>query len=370
MKIRYDDTGAESGYMPAADLENLGTGFTAAAVAVLLVTSPGALPAWVQRKLAEGRGYGRHTLPPGTLARGGCCSALPSQVAREVHYRLCVHQLSWLVSFDRLHEVNNQPTAAFCLYGTPLLWLVVLPFCLLADGALMAVLGVLSTAEVAWFAFRYAVFTPAQMRQRAAKVLDDLARKGDPRGFRFDDQGRCLDFPAQLYVPTVNSFSLAASFLLTLLILWIEVFNLVEDVEGERDRHICYVLLGVQFCLSGLAQVLATSAMDRRDETYIYALQSAGSVSAGGPFVGRLESIRVASTVDAVDLQGSCGRKGTLHGAAFPCPVVFCGGSLNFVIAYRGRSGYAGQDLGRVNPADPVVAFVATLVILLCNVLW
>jgi len=198
----------------------------------------------------------------------------------------------------------------------------------------------------------------------------DLARKGDPRGIRFDDKGRCEDFSAQLVVPSVNSFSLAASFLLTLLILWIEVFNLVEDVEGERDRHLCYVLLGVQFCLSGLAQVLATSAMDRRDETYIYALQSAGSVSAGGPFVGRLESIRVASTVDAVDLEGSCGRKGTCQGAVVPCPVVFCGGSLNFVIAYRGRSGYAGQDLGRVNPADPVVAFVATLVILLCNVLW
>lgn len=248
---------------PSLGMEKVGgkgdaLAYTCALVSILLVTRPGGTPVWVGNLFSKEGGYGGHTVPPDALAQSGWWSCgllgesslLPTQVVRELHYRWCVEPLSRRLGFNTLGEACGAPSM-MCFYGTPLFWPFLLWFCLAADGILLLVLGPLAVVEVLVFAVRYAVFTPGQLKIHAAQRLRRLKEQGKPEGIGFNYKGECTDFALSLVVPSVNSYTLAASFLLTAVLLYIEVFNIVLDVAPGRDRDTCYVILGVQVTLSG-----------------------------------------------------------------------------------------------------------------------
>ena len=169
----------------------------AALTAVMVVLSPG-FCVWLAKRLNAEEGYGGRTLPPGAR-RKALLTVPPSAVLRDLHHRLSVGWLSRALNVQvnlntvfTADERDPEPgrceifAKVFCgffaMFYCPYAWPLLLPFCMAADGLMVALTGVAAIVEVAYFVLWYAAFTPSQMRAVVVAKLNRLHGAKDPRG--------------------------------------------------------------------------------------------------------------------------------------------------------------------------------------------
>eukprot|EP00039_Didymoeca_costata_P024353 m.349390 g.349390 ORF g.349390 m.349390 type:complete len:544 (+) comp41961_c0_seq1:319-1950(+) len=221
--------------------------------------------------LDELSGFGKGTVPPGARK-----NALPSVLLRDFHQRYLVYH----VGFEN----------SIMLYAQffPFIWPIFLIGNMLIDTLFMIPLGITATCESLFMMLRYGVFTSAALAQRAIQVAK---RNGD-----WDEE--TLDtgaFPVHFMVPTVNNFLIMESFLVSLLVITVEVLNLVVSIPESNSTALWTAigLIVLQFGLNNLMSFIVFAVKDASDEKKVYALQSTGMLpdAAGNFFKGRLDAI-------------------------------------------------------------------------------
>ena len=235
--------------------------------AVLIVSTPVMLQVVNEQIEASGSnkmvGYGRRTLPPG--GRGGLTRAMPSALLRDAHYRLTVGWLTaWLEPFGG-QDQEHMPFffAAYIVPCTaPIIAAVSLGFAMAVDTVMVTVCGALAVLEYLYLLLRYGAASPDQVvmlavaeqyRRKTGKTAWCYPTKGDSIALPYDKEGEC-ELPVHLMAPSVNSHTLAAGFLVSVLVIFIELKNLLADIDDEDALRIC--------CKVPLRRRLASCVLD------------------------------------------------------------------------------------------------------------
>lgn len=107
---------------------------------------------------------------------------------------------------------------------------------------------------------------PRQLREAgAAPLLTGIKYDDD---WNHDNWNPHAAVPIHLMVPAVNSFTIAASFILSALFIYVEVFNVVQEIPAADTRALqwSYVLMAVQYGLNSMANQAVYAAADQADE--------------------------------------------------------------------------------------------------------
>jgi hypothetical protein len=322
----------------------------AAITAVVMVVSPNSIK-WVSKLIdAEEEGFrSEHTpccacccaegmqdtvLAPGEVITNDACSGcwccataapltadgcwkgwtFPSAWVRDWHYKLCVGWLSrWLAS-------------SFCgsIFTNFFGWILLLSASMVVDTAQQLLIGPLAILEVTYLVLRYGVITSEQLVQAAAAKAHARFEAGDKEtGIEFNlrKSGQHSAAPIHLMVPAVNSFTIAASTLLSGVLIYLEWNNVVtslpdetedfrlgfllyqqrgEGPEHPREHHRQYTafgLMAVQFAFNSTATQTVYAAADLADEKKVESLQRTGALpdSRGEQSKTRSDAIKAAS---------------------------------------------------------------------------
>lgn len=176
---------------------------------------------------------GDRVLPPG--GRGGFSRAMPSGLIRDLHYRVAVGWLShwlWNGSFTKILMFYAYPCTA------PIVAPVALLFAMVVDTVMATVCGGVALLECVYLLLRYSAATPAQVLLVAAKRHWRRSKAGDETALPIDRFGQ-IGLPVHLMTPKVNSHTLAASFLTSVLVIYVELKNLVVSIDDDDTRRLC-----------------------------------------------------------------------------------------------------------------------------------
>eukprot|EP00039_Didymoeca_costata_P030462 m.29696 g.29696 ORF g.29696 m.29696 type:complete len:561 (+) comp8127_c0_seq2:143-1825(+) len=272
-------------------------------------------------------------LPPGVKH-----NALPSALLRDYHQRYLVYRPS-------------SSTALIVLNLLPPIWPILFVVNMVVDTVFMVTLGIIATLESFCLIVWYGVFTIGGLEQSA---MEYAIIRGDWAGGL-----KTSGSPVHFMVPTVNSFVIMECFLISLLLITVELLNLVLEIS-ESNKAALWTdvgLIAVQYGVNNLATFMLFAKSDAADEKKIFALQSTGTLpdASGNIFRGRVDAINRATC------EATKSHYDIVSGVSFSACLIFGGGFLGIGSLLRGK--YVNRKFAPLFPVTIAAVLLVNIVL-------